>query len=194
MPQSKEKKGSNFAVSCSGAIVLQAQRAKPKNMAMAIWQPLSHSLLLCLLLGSSSTSVVLMAAKQAALRFLFPSLPLLPSILILLLHSSFERSGNLLIPNGIVSLQASALHGPRARRQTWPRARARARRKQPLQGNKVGWKVIRNTRNGCWLCMKCRCLLFDIMQQLAGSGPGGGRVAICQRQPIDTSYTTNSPS
>ena len=30
------------------------------------------------LLGSSSTSVVLMAAKQAALRFLFPSLPFLP--------------------------------------------------------------------------------------------------------------------
>ena len=30
------------------------------------------------LLGSSSTSVVLMAAKQAALRFLFPSLPFPP--------------------------------------------------------------------------------------------------------------------
>ena len=78
-----------------------------------------HSLLLCLLLESSSTSVVLMAAKQAALRFLFPflSLPLAPSP-----HpfSSFESNGNLLIPNGIVSLQASALHG----RQTLPRARA----------------------------------------------------------------------
>ena len=42
MPQSKEKKGSNFAASCSRAIVLQARRAKhigSKNLAIAIWQP-----------------------------------------------------------------------------------------------------------------------------------------------------------
>ena len=40
--QSKERKGSNFAAQRSGAIVLQARRAKhiqSKNMAIAIWQP-----------------------------------------------------------------------------------------------------------------------------------------------------------
>ena len=39
--QSKERKGSNFAVQRSGAIVLQARRAKcilSKNLAIAIWQ------------------------------------------------------------------------------------------------------------------------------------------------------------
>lgn len=86
------------------------------------------SLLLCLLpsclpfgeqfhfsgLNGSETS----SAKIPPARTSFP-----PSLLSL--HSSFERrekasNGNLLIPNGIVSLQASALHGPTADRQTWP--------------------------------------------------------------------------
>ena len=40
--QSKERKGSNFAVQRSGAIVLQAQmavRIQSKKLAIAIWQP-----------------------------------------------------------------------------------------------------------------------------------------------------------
>ena len=40
--QSKERKGSNFAAQRSGAIVLQARRAKhiqSRNLAIAIWQP-----------------------------------------------------------------------------------------------------------------------------------------------------------
>ena len=40
--QSKETKGSNFAALRSGAIALQARRAKSiqsKNLAIAIWQP-----------------------------------------------------------------------------------------------------------------------------------------------------------
>ena len=42
--QSKERKGSNFAAQRSGAMVLQARRAKhiqSKNLAIAIWQPWS---------------------------------------------------------------------------------------------------------------------------------------------------------
>ena len=45
--QSKERKGSNFAAQRSGAIVLQARRAKriqPKNLAIAIWQPCLEAL------------------------------------------------------------------------------------------------------------------------------------------------------
>ena len=44
LAQSKERKGSNFAAQHSGAIVLQAWRAKhiqSKNFAVAIWQPWS---------------------------------------------------------------------------------------------------------------------------------------------------------
>ena len=40
--QSKERMGSNFAMQRSGAIVLQARRAKhiqSKKLAVAIWQP-----------------------------------------------------------------------------------------------------------------------------------------------------------
>ena len=42
---SKERKGSYFAAQRSGAIVLQAQRAKhiqSKNLAITIWQPWSE--------------------------------------------------------------------------------------------------------------------------------------------------------
>ena len=42
LAQSKERKGSNFAAQRSGAIVLQARRAKhiqSRNLAIAIWQP-----------------------------------------------------------------------------------------------------------------------------------------------------------
>ena len=43
LAQSKERKGSNFTAQRSGAIVLQAQRAKniqSRILALAIWQPL----------------------------------------------------------------------------------------------------------------------------------------------------------
>ena len=44
--QSKERKGTHFAVQHSGAIVIQARMSKriqSKNLAIAIWQPCPHT-------------------------------------------------------------------------------------------------------------------------------------------------------
>ena len=87
----------------------------------------SHSLLLCSLLpfGEQFHFSALNGSEtsSAKIPLSLPSFLSLPSIPPFLPHSSFERSGNLLIPNGIVSLQASALHGRHgaASRQTLPR-------------------------------------------------------------------------
>ena len=65
--QSKERKGSNFVAQCSGAVVLQARRAKhiqSKNLATAIWQP-------CLWIGVRLLEEVLQVPQQ------LPLLPLL---------------------------------------------------------------------------------------------------------------------